>query len=148
MPFEDIDCVNPAPVKLDALPPKGVRLRPGKMTRKGGGDPTRYIRLTIGKDLARAASLTLPVHKLRLLFGTGDDAGKIMVAVDQERGRFSAKRSKAGDYALTINAASAEGLFALEFPVFCVIDVAVDRAPHCPASFTFTASADMLAVAD
>lgn len=80
-----------------------------------------------------------------MLFGTGEDAGKIMVAVDQALGKFTAKRSKKGHYALTINAASAEGLFALEFPAFTVAEVECFHPQGLPPHCVFAASAEMLA---
>lgn len=102
-----------------------------------------------GGGLARRLSLTQPEHKLRLLFGSGADAGKVMLSVDNELGKFHARRDKQGRYSLTINAASAEGLFALDFPLFAVPRVEALRPdngkpPHC----CFTASAAMLAVED
>lgn len=71
-----------------------------------------------------------------------------MIAPDQDKGQFPAKRDKAGRYRLSIGGASADGLFALDFPAFCVIEPPVVRAPGCPPACTFDCSAEMLAVAD
>lgn len=88
-------------------------------------------------------------HRLRLLFGTGPDAGKVMVSVDNETGKFLAKRDKQGRYALAINAATAEGLFALEFPTFAVPSIEAIRCDNGkPPHFVFRASKEMLEVED
>lgn len=142
MAWEEIENCKPLP--LDALPPAGIKVRARVMGKKAGGH-SRYISIQIGKDLARKMHLTLALHRLRLLFGTEAEAGQIGLAVDQERGKFAAKRSKQGDYTLTITAAVAEGLFALEFPTFCVIDVAVQCPPNAPKVAVFAASEAMLA---
>lgn len=114
-----------------------------------GGGQVRYIQLSIGANLAKAIALTQDAHQLRLLFGTGADAGKIMVSVDNTAGRFRAARGKAGHYTATINAATADGLFALEFPAFTVAGVeAVRPVNGKPPHFVFKASADMLSVED
>lgn len=96
--------------------------------------------------LARGISLVQPVAKLRLLFGTGLDAGKVCVSVDQTDGKFVAKRVASGGYFLTINAATAEGLFALEFPAFREEKLEAMRPQNGqPPHFVFHPSAAMLA---
>lgn len=151
MAFEDIECVNPASAAAAKVPPAGVSVRPrmlGRAPRAGGGH-IRYICIRIGAELARGVSLSQPEHRLRLLFGTAEDAGKIRISVDNQGGKFLAKRDKKGNYALTLNAASAEGLFALEFAPFAVercepLRPANGQPPH----FVFAASKDMLDVDD
>lgn len=71
-----------------------------------------------------------------------------MIASDQEKGLFTAKRDKAGRYRLTISGASADGLFALDFPPFAVIEPEVIRAPGCPPACPFECSPEMLSVDD
>ena len=68
-----------------------------------------------------------------------------LLCVDQERGKFKAARKGDGAYSLSINGASAEGLFALEFPAFTVETAEVVRPPNLPPVATFTASPEMLA---
>lgn len=88
-------------------------------------------------------------HRVRVLFGTGSDAGKLQISVDNSGGNFPTKRNKKGNYALTINAASADGLFALEFPVFTVEKCEAVRPENGqPPHFVFKASVPMLAVPD
>jgi hypothetical protein len=146
MPFESIEFVGkPAP---GSCPADGVRITARKMGRKGGG-VSRYIALAIGPELARKLSLHAPEHRVRLLFGSGPDAGKIMISVDNAGGRFAAKRTKPGGYWVTINEQTAEGLFALEFPPHSVRAVeAVRPVNGQPPHAVFKASAAMLAVDD
>lgn len=147
MAFEDIECVNPVN-GLDGVPPDGVRVKACKLGGRGGR-VVHYIQLKIGAKLAAKISLAAEKHQLRLLFGTDVDAGKIKVSVDNAAGRFLARRDKNGNYALTINAASADGLFALDFPVFAVVDAEPIRpANGQPPHFVFRASTEMLAVDD
>ena len=86
--------------------------------------------------------------RLQLSFGTDRDAGKIALSVDISAGQFEARRLKSGGYRLTINAASAEGLFALDFPAFTVAPVAVVSRMGKPPMAVFAASPAMLAVED
>jgi hypothetical protein len=114
-----------------------------------GGGVSRYLALAIGPELARKLSLHAPEHRVRLLFGSGPDAGKIMISVDNAGGRFAAKRTKPGGYWVTINEQTAEGLFALEFPPHSVRAVeAVRPVNGQPPHAVFKASAAMLAVDD
>lgn len=145
MAFSEIECVKPV-TGLDAVSDNGLRVAARRFTAKRG--LVRWIEIKLGAGLARQLALTQPQHKVRLLFGTGEDAGKILLAVDAEKGRFLAKRDKQGRYTIAISAASAEGLFALEFPVFSVVDAEAMRAPGCRVSVTFAVSAAMLAVED
>lgn len=86
---------------------------------------------------------------VRLLFGSGGDAGKIAISVDHDTGNFIARRDKVGRWVLTINAASADGLFALDFPAFTVPHVEAVRPENGqPRRAVFKASDAMLAVED
>jgi hypothetical protein len=148
MAWETIEAVKPQSASAVACPDDGVKVTSRSLGTRGGG-VARYISLTIGAKLARGIALGAPEHKLRLMFGTGDDAGKIAVSVDQEAGRFLAKRNKRGGYALTINAATAEGLFSLTFPAFTVSRCEAIRPTNGqPPRFVFKASAEMLKVDD
>lgn len=145
MAWNEIENLKPIS-GFDALSPKGVQVSARKMgSRKEGGGTTRYIRIRIGKDLAKAISMVGDHTALRLLLGSGAEAGQIGLTADLQRGKFRAKRAKDGSYALTINAASAEGRFALEFAPFAVLDVQVVRPPNLAPIAMFAASAEMLA---
>lgn len=149
MAFEDIEVVRPKAASKAQAPAGGIAVTACKVARRNGGGLNRYIRLTIGGGLARKISLTAPEHRLRLLFGTGEDAGKVRVTVDNEGGKFLAKRSKQGNYALTINSGTAKGLFALDFPAFVEDGIeALRPANGQPPHFVFKASAAMLAADD
>jgi len=114
----------------------------------GRGADFHYIAICIGKDLARAVKFAVPLQKVRLMFGTGEDAGKIAVAAD-EAGRFEARAQKNGSYTLSVNPASAEGLFRLDFPAFKEERCEALRPENGqPPKFIFKASAEMLAVED
>lgn len=67
----------------------------------------------------------------------------IGLSVDAQAGGFRARRAKDGGYVMTINAASAEGLFALDFPAF-VAEASVTHVQNKPPMAVFRASAAML----
>lgn len=148
MPFEDIECVRTTAAAAPKVPADGVVVSARKMGGRQGRE-VRYIRMAIGAKLANAISLVQPECKVRLLFGTGSDAGFVQVSVDNTAGKFLAKRSKKGDYALTVNAATAEGLFSLDFPAFTRTGIEALRPENGkPPHFVFKASAEMLKVED
>lgn len=150
MAFEVIENCKKIYTK-SVVPDMGVRVVSRSMTRgaKAGGGQSRYIRITIGKKIARSISLTQESHNIRLAFGTDADAGKIHVSVDNAAGGFPSKRDKSGNYSLTINKETAEGLFALDFPEFAIDNLeAIRPANGQPPHFVFKASAPMLAVED
>lgn len=138
MPFEDIECVRPIAVSAPSVPADGVAITSRRLKTKARD--ARYIRVAIGAKLAKAISLVQPECRVRLLFGTGSDAGFIQVSVDNTAGKFLAKRTKKGDYALTVNAATAEGLFALDFPAFTRTGIEALRPENGkPPHFVFRA---------
>ncbi|PTR06416.1 MULTISPECIES: hypothetical protein [unclassified Novosphingobium] len=146
MAFEDIEAVNPAKAAPAAVPPHGVAVSARKLGTRNGVT-ARYIKILIGPKLAEAISLVKDECNLRLAFGTGDDAGLIQVVIDNAKGPFLAKRQKTGAYALTINAATADGLFSLDFPRFdCERLEALRPSVGQPPHFVFCASEQMLAV--
>lgn len=147
MAFEEIECLNQT-MPLDALPRDGLRFKARKLgSRKAPGEFNRYIAVTIGAGLAAKLHLAGDKSALRLLFGTGDDAGKIGLTVDKAAGRFAVKRQKSGTWGFTINAATAEGLFALEFEPFCVEPEVVAVAGK-PSFATAQVTPAMLAAGD
>lgn len=151
MAFEDIECVNPASTGKNKVPAKGVAIsvRSLGIAPSRGGEIRSYIKLIIGADLARGISLTQEEHRLRLLFGTGEDAGMVRVSVDNQSGKFLAKRNKQGQYGVTINRATADGLFSLSFPPFTDEPCEALRPQNGqPPFFVFKASAEMLEVGD
>ncbi|WP_232494935.1 hypothetical protein [Novosphingobium kaempferiae] len=148
MAFEIIECVNPPKAGVPKVPPMGVQVSARKLGSRSGKD-VRYIRVQIGAKLAKQVSLASDKQKVILLFGKAEDAGKIRVAVPANGGNFTASRDKAGNYAVTLNAATADGLFALDFPTFAIEKCEALRptngqSPH----FVFKASGAMLAAAD
>lgn len=150
MAFEIIENCKKIYAKA-STPENGVRVTARKITRseRFGGGYIQFIRVVIGAKVARGISLTKEAHNIRLAFGTDADAGKIQVSVDNAEGGFPAKRDKAGNYSLTINKDTADGLFALEFPEFTVDHTEAIRPENGkPPYFVFKASAPMLAVED
>ena len=146
MGFAEIECLGAA-VPLDALPRDGLLVTTRAAPYKPGrvGPVARYIVVRIGVGLAAKLKLLGQTSAARLLFGNGDDAGKIALTVDQA-GRFAAKRRKDGSWTITINAASAEGLFSTDFPAFCVIEPEVIALAGKAPFVKFEASAAMMAV--
>ncbi len=149
MAWDSIENVKPVNPSV-AVPDLGIRVTARSLKSRGkASEPTRYIRLTLGVGLAKRLSLLNDVAGVRLLFGTGGDAGKIAISVDATTGNFQAKRDKAGRYAVTINAATAQGRFALDFPAFTVPVVEAVRPENGqPPRAVFKASPAMLAVDD
>jgi hypothetical protein len=144
MAFEDIDFLGTASVLTVTVPVLGVRVAARSVGQKGGG-LARFIRVTIGAKIASAIGLKNDLHQLKVAFGTGPDAGKIAVWPASEGGQFRAKRDKQNRYAFTINAQTADGMFALQFPAF-VCDGLAPIRPHegSPVKLVFEASKLML----
>ncbi len=149
MAWDSIINVKPTAASV-SVPDMGVRIAARALkSRKGGALPTRYIRVTLGAGLSKKLSLLNETTGVRLLFGTGSDAGKIAISVDATTGNFQAKRDKAGRYALTINAATAADRFALDFPAFTVPMVEALRPENGqPPRAVLKLSAAMLDAAD
>lgn len=148
MAFEIIECVNPPKAGVPKVPQTGVQVSARKLGSRSGKD-VRYIRLQIGAKLAKSVGLSSDKQKVILLFGSAEDAGKIRVSVPANGGGFTASRDKGGNYAITLNAASADGLFGLDFPTFAIekcepLRPTNGQSPH----FVFKASDAMLAAAD
>jgi hypothetical protein len=149
MSWESIENVTPS---KDTTPPLGLRVTSRALNITRGGKAmgqTRFIKIAIGKELARKLSIAGDAIKLRLLFGIGEDLGKVKISVDATAGNFTAKKDAGGNYQLTINKASAAGRFALDFPPFTIPAVealrpANGQPPHC----IFKASREMLAAED
>lgn len=132
MPFEPIENVTARPVS-PRVPEDGIRITARAVARRGGGEEVRFIRLEIGKMLAKELAIVGDATSLALAFGSGNDAGKMRLAVDFTQGTFPATRNKLGGYGLSINARSADGLFALDFPPAILagirVSVAAGKAP-------------------
>ena len=151
MAFNIIENITKSSSAGQTIPVAGVKVTARKLTRaaKMGGGEVRFIRIEIGALLATAISLVDADRNVHVLFGTDCDAGKLAISVDNVAGDFKAKRNKSGGYALTISQASADGLFALEFPTFTIDKCEAIRPENGkPPQFVFKASAEMLAVDD
>jgi hypothetical protein len=97
----------------------GVKVASRKMNvSKNGKAGAEYIQLTIGQKLAAGLHLSLDHHKLALMFGNGDEFGKMAMTVDNEKGMFSAKRNKKGQYLLSISKETAAGILLMGFETF------------------------------
>jgi hypothetical protein len=144
MPFETIDNLKAVSAQIGVFP-DGVRVQARKM--KGNkGSHYSYIKVTVGPRLAAKLVWRDESQRIDLAFGTGKDAGKIRASVNQSSGQFVAKRDKSGRYVFTINAATAEGLFALDFPTFDIEQIEPVCEMNVPPALVFKASDAMLAV--
>jgi hypothetical protein len=115
MAFTDLD--NTAPPKTD-VPASGIVI--GSRACGRGDKKTRYIAMLIGPMCAKAINFHLDQQQIAVRVGTGSDAGKLAVVVDA-KGKFQAKRQKAGHYLVTITAgAAAHGNFKVEFDRFVI----------------------------
>lgn len=146
MSFEEI---TPHVEAKHGIPADGIMITARRLMLRNKSF-TQYIKISIGSGLALRLSLKLEQHRVRLLFGTGPDAGKIKLSVDNEAGKFRAKRRKnAGNYIVTLSADTADGLFALDFPAHIIPHVEAIRPENGqPVHCIFKASAAMLAVDD
>jgi hypothetical protein len=149
MSWETIERVKPAYVPKVTVPADGVAVSVRRLGGGGSKPEIRYIALKVGPKLASAARFTQLPQMVRLMFGAGADAGKIAVVIDQEAGKFAAKRQKNGSWQISLSARDAEGLFSLAFEPFEVKGIEAIRPENGkPPMFAFRASDAMLAVDD
>lgn len=144
MPFETIDNLKALSAQLTVFP-DGVRVQARTLKKRGGGK-THFIKVTVGAQLARKLVWRDEAVRIDLAFGTGRDAGKVRASVNLSAGQFVAKRDRQGRYVFTINAASAEGLFALEFPDFDIPSLEPVSAVGAPPALIFAVNEAMLAI--
>lgn len=76
MPWETIENAKPKYYK-PPVAAKGIRVATRAVLHG-----KRYIAITIGAELARAVRITQEKQQVRLMFGTGSDAGRVGCAVD------------------------------------------------------------------
>lgn len=145
MAFETIENVAKVAGQIAAFP-DGVRVEARAMKMRKGGGAARYIKVIVGAQLAKKLVWRDEQQRIDLAFGTGRDAGKIRAAVNASAGQFMAKRDRQGRFTFTINAATAEGLFALEFPSFDIPQLDPVHEINTPPALVFKASDAMLAV--
>jgi len=148
MSWTVIENLSPATSSGIAQPPHGVVVQSRSFTKRGEGGQVRYIRMVVGPKLASNLVLTGEQTRVQLALGMGANSGKVAISVDASRGTFPAKRAKDGSYVLTINARSAEGLFALAFAPFAAEAQMLPPERNKPPMACFPASADMLAAED
>lgn len=126
MSFVDLD--NSAPIKV-AVPPMGIVV--GSRAAGRNGSKSRYIAMAIGAEIARRIGMSGDACTMRVQAGSGDDIGKIAIFCDATKGKFQAKKQRAGYYLLTVNANAIGGRFALDFPRFTL-----DPVRHVPPAST------------
>lgn len=108
---------NPKP-SASSLAPGVVKVRARELKVRGGGT-TRYVSIAVGSKLADQARFIAKEHRCHILLGSGADAGKAALQMDDQAGKFIAKRKAAGHYELTIKAGAAQtASISLEFPPF------------------------------
>lgn len=117
MTWEPISNVKPTPAAAEKVPPMGVSVTARALGARSG-KKVRYIKMAIGPQLAKALCMVGEQAGLRLALGSGKVAGHVALTVDNAPDCFRAKKAKDGGYVLTINEASAAGLFSLAFPPF------------------------------
>ena len=146
MGFEKLDNVKPP--SAGDVPADGLYVKCRKLTHSKTGNVARWIAVKMGPALCKKLCLINPDVNLSVMFGTGNDAGKIAVSVDMNDGSFQAKRDAKGGYGFTINAATADGLFSTDFPAFAVAEPDVRHREGTAPVLIFKASEPMLAVDD
>jgi hypothetical protein len=82
MAFETIENVKPSYYIAANTPKHGIAVstRRAPSSEKASA-PHRYIVLKIGADLAKAVRFHAEKQEVRLMFGTGPDAGKVQLAM-------------------------------------------------------------------
>lgn len=147
MAFEDIDFLGKPGGKGSLVPDDGIQVSARRLGTRNG-EMRHFVKISIGPALAKKLAFTEPAHAMALQFGTGADAG-VVRAVARDGGAFPARRDKHGRYALTVNEATMDGLFATTFPSFIRARVAVvppDPSKKTGHAFTFRATDEMLEV--
>ena len=147
MSWEPISNVKPTPPSAEKVPTMGVSIAARRVGMKGGRK-ARYIKVGIGPQLAKALCMVGEQAGLRLALGGGKFAGHVALSVDNAADCFRAKKGKGGGYMVTINEASAAGLFALEFPPFAASAELLPAERGKPPMASFKASEPMLAAED
>lgn len=109
-----------------------------KVVARAAMKNSRFIIMKIGETAAQRGSFRAEKHKCHVMIGSGEDAGKLAIVLDDSAGKFEAKRKKDGRYELTIRASAAEGKFNLTFPPFERTAVAFGVG-NGPAAITFPA---------
>lgn len=149
MAWDTVTPIKTAAKIAPSVPPMGLVItsRRVNVKRISTAEPARYIAIRIGAELAKKSAILSDPAFLHIMSGYGTDAGKIKVQVDRGNGHFRASRQKSGGYIVTINAASAEGKFALEFPPMVVREAEVVRPDngqpvffHCKLEKAFFAT--------
>lgn len=87
----------------------GARIRWRKLKRKHGEGYSEYAYVTIGSKAALALALKSEKHGLAVMFGSGEEAGKLAITVDNEKGKFVIKRTNGGDYTFTLSSDTVAG---------------------------------------
>ncbi len=126
----------------------GVRIQGRQMKSRINGNVSKYIQITLGKQLASSLIMTMPHHNLILQFGTGEDAGKLAITLDNQQGQYPSKRSKNGQYSVSIPAAVAQGRMLLEFNTIYQSEVTMLRAENKPRILILDISAICIKGAD
>ena len=133
MAFERIERVGPAPTS--ETPPNGLLVASKSMTIRKTGNTASFITIRVGAELARKASFHQEAQPVAIEIGTGNDTGKIAIAVDL-KGDFVARGKPGKAYQISINAKSAEGLFALKFDKFSRDNIEVLKPVMASRSFS------------
>jgi hypothetical protein len=93
----------------------GARVRWRKLKRKHGEGYSEYAYIVVGAKAATALALKSEKHGLSVMFGTGEEAGKLAITVDNEKGGFIAKRTNGGDYSFTMSSETVAGKMKAAF---------------------------------
>ncbi|CAN5337284.1 hypothetical protein BH10PSE12_BH10PSE12_02910 [soil metagenome] len=150
MSWFEIKCVKPSNAKSPAVPVDGLLIKSAVVgARKKAGETegrmVRYIKMRIGSGLAKKLCLVGESTRLALALGGGKFAGQISMAVDATAGGFPAAKQKDGGYTLTINEASADGLFSFGFAAFAAQPSALPATTGAPPMYAFTPPSAFLA---
>lgn len=148
MPFSAIENLRPVTSTSQSCPIDGVAIRARAMTARGGKSVSRYLQINIGAMLAERLCLRGDRVRVAISVGDGNDQGKLGIAVNATEGGFVAKRAKSGNWAVTINQPSCEGLFSLDVPPHTRAGVKVVEAIRMPPMAVFEPDPALFAVED
>ena len=132
---------NPKPnYSVASVPPMSVKVKAREAPKRGN----RYIQIAVGYALCDKARLLQKEHRVHILVGSGADAGKVAITLDDATGKFKAKRRADGRYEVVVSNLAAAGKFSTTFPPF-MQPGSVQMIPGGPPVVVFDAPADFLA---
>jgi hypothetical protein len=138
--------------KLDNPKPSNSSINPlvvkvvGRAMKVKGGAERRFAVIKMGSSLCDRARFISKEHRCHVMAGSAADAGKVAIAMDDQQGKFVAKRKADGRYEICLGEGAAAGKFSLTFPPF-ERPGSVQTIPGTSPIIIFEVTPDFLGVA-